>query len=111
MIVTFASTKKRHDKILVTEATGILGSAVIETLLKKIPSNQISIITRKEGKRTEFDSKGFNTFLGDYATISSLEQVMLGVDAVLLISSGDQEDRMQEDRNGKEVTLKRLVIQ
>jgi NAD(P)H dehydrogenase (quinone) len=86
-------------KILVTGATGHLGGAVIQTLLKKIPSNQISIITRKEEKRAEFESKGFTAFIGDYGNKSSLEKAMLEVDIVLLISSGDQGDRMQEHRN------------
>ncbi len=87
------------NKILVTGATGILGTAVIETLLKKIPANQISIITRKEEKRAEFESKGFNAFLGSYDNKTSLEKAMLEVDTVLLISSGDQGDRMQEHKN------------
>ena len=52
------------NKILITGATGILGSSVIETLLKKISSNQITILTRKEEKRLQFQSKGFNAFLG-----------------------------------------------
>ncbi len=86
-------------KILVTGATGHLGSAVIQNLIKKIPTQQISIITRNEGKRAEFESKGFNAFIGDYQNKSSLERAMLEVDTVLLISSGDQGNRMQEHRN------------
>jgi NAD(P)H dehydrogenase (quinone) len=86
-------------KILVTGATGHLGTAVIETLLKKIPSNQISVITRKEEKQKEFQAKGFNAFLGSYNNLTSLENAMEGVDTVLLISAGDQGDRMQEHKN------------
>jgi NAD(P)H dehydrogenase (quinone) len=86
-------------KILVTGATGHLGGAVIQTLLKKISSNQISIITRKEEKKAEFESKGFAAFLGDYDNKSSLEKAMLEVDTVLLISAGDQGNRMQEHKN------------
>lgn len=86
-------------KILVTGVTGYLGSAVIKTLLKKIPSNQISIITRKEEKQKEFQDSGFNAFFGSYDNVISLENAMQGVDTVLLISSGDQGDRMQEHKN------------
>jgi NAD(P)H dehydrogenase (quinone) len=86
-------------KILVTGATGHLGIAVIETLLKKISSNQISIITRKEEKRTEFHSKGFNAYLGNYDNSAALENAMEGVDTVLFISGGDQGDMMQEHKN------------
>jgi NAD(P)H dehydrogenase (quinone) len=86
-------------KILITGATGHLGRAVIEQLLKTISSNQISIITRKEEKIIEFEAKGFNAFLGSYDNVVSLERAMYDVDTVLLISSGDQGDRMQEHKN------------
>lgn len=97
-ILQYLNTKKMN-KILVTGATGHLGSSVIETLLKKILPSQISILTRREEKRTEFLSKGFNAFLGSYDDIITLENAMEGVDTVLLISSGDQGDRMQEHKN------------
>ncbi|GLU57288.1 SDR family oxidoreductase [Dyadobacter frigoris] len=86
-------------KILVTGATGQLGSSVIETLLKKMIESQISIITRIEEKRVQFQAKGFNAFRASYDDVVSLENAMEGVDTVLLISSGDQGDRMQEHRN------------
>ncbi len=94
------------NNILITGATGHLGNSVIETLLKKIPSNQISVITRNEEKRTEFQSKGFNAFLGNYEDKFSLEKAMKGVDTVLLISAGDQGDRMQEHKNVVDVAKK-----
>jgi NAD(P)H dehydrogenase (quinone) len=86
-------------QILITGATGHLGSAVIEQLSKTKASNQIAIITRKEEKRIEFETKGFTAFLGSYDNVVSLEKAMNGVDTVLLISSGDQGDRMQEHKN------------
>lgn len=87
------------NKVLVTGATGHLGNSVIETLLKRISSSQISVITRNEEKRADFQSKGFNAFLGSYENVTALENAMNGVDTVLLISSGDQGDRMQEHKN------------
>ena len=76
-----------------------MGGVVIENLLKKIPAQQINTLTRKAEKQLEFQTKGFNSFLGDYNDIASLEKAMSGVDTVLLISSGDQGDRMQEHKN------------
>lgn len=87
------------NKILVTGATGQMGNAVIETLLKKIPSDHIAVLTRKEEKQLAFQAKGFQAYLGDYNDINALEKAMKGVDTVLLISAGDQGDRMQEHRN------------
>lgn len=86
-------------KILVTGATGFLGGAVIETLLKKIPANQIAVLTRKEEKRLAFQSKGFHAHLGDYDDVVALEKAMQDVDTVLLISAGDEGDRMQQHKN------------
>jgi NAD(P)H dehydrogenase (quinone) len=97
------------NKILVTGATGHLGSAVIKTLLPKIQPSQISILTRNEEKRIEFESKGFNAFLGSYDDVNSLEKAMEGVDTVLLISSGDQGDRMQEHKNVIDIAKKKSV--
>ena len=85
--------------ILVTGATGILGSAFIKSLLKQMQPNQISVITRKEEKRAELEKQGFQAYLGDYNDTTAIEKAMNGVDTVLLISSGDQGDRMQEHKN------------
>ena len=85
--------------ILVTGATGLLGTAVIEKFLQKIPDNQITVFTRSEEKRKAFEAKGLNAFLGYYDNKYSLEKAMLEVDAVLLISAGDQGNRMQEHKN------------
>tara|TARA_R110002051_G_scaffold276626_1_gene337979 strand:+ start:521 stop:1387 length:867 start_codon:yes stop_codon:yes gene_type:complete len=87
------------EKILVTGATGILGNAFIKGLLKKMLPSQISVITRKEEKRAELEKQGFCTYLGDYNDTIALEKAMNGIDTVLLISSGDQGDRMQEHMN------------
>jgi NAD(P)H dehydrogenase (quinone) len=85
--------------ILITGATGQLGTAVITTLLKSVPPEQISVLTRNEEKHKAFQEKGFRPCLGSYDNIDALEKAMEGVDMVLLISSGDQGDRMQEHKN------------
>lgn len=87
------------NKILVTGATGILGSSVIETLLTKNAPQQIHVLSRNEEKLVEMQSKGFNAFRGDYDDTDSLEQAMHGVDTVLLISAGDEGDRMKQHKN------------
>ena len=86
-------------KILVTGATGILGSAVIETLLKKISSQQINVLVRQGEQQTEFQSKGFDAYQGNYDDPNSLEKAMKGVDTVLLISGGNKGDLLQQHHN------------
>lgn len=94
------------NRVLITGATGHMGSRVIATLLEKIPASQISVITRKEEKRLELQTKGFLAYLGDYNNISALEKAMIDVETVLLISSGDQGDRMQEHKNVIDIAKK-----
>ncbi len=85
--------------ILVTGATGILGNAVIETLLTAMPAQRIHVLSRNADKLAAMQLRGLTTFQGDYDDVASLEQAMQGVDTVLLVSAGDEGDRMQQHRN------------
>ncbi|MEO6536991.1 MAG: SDR family oxidoreductase [Ferruginibacter sp.] len=87
------------EKILVTGSTGHLGTTVIKTLLTKILPQQINVISRKQEKLNGLKAQGLNTFEASYDGVASLEKAMDGVDTVLLISGGDQGDRMQEHKN------------
>jgi NAD(P)H dehydrogenase (quinone) len=92
--------------ILVTGATGHLGSAVIEQLLTKMSPNNIHVLSRKREKLVEMQAAGVRTFIGDYDDTSSLEKAMADVDTVLLISAGDEGDRMQQHRNVIDMAVK-----
>ncbi|WP_430402072.1 SDR family oxidoreductase [Fluviicola sp.] len=94
------------NKILVTGATGILGNAVIETLLKKISPQQIHVLSRNEEKLLKMQSNRLKTFHGDYDDFDSLVKAMDGVDTVLLISAGDEGDRMQQHKNAVDAAKK-----
>jgi NAD(P)H dehydrogenase (quinone) len=100
------TTKKAKTmNILVTGSTGHLGTAVIETLLKKIPANQISALVRKTGNSSkdreadEMQFKGLNVVVGNYDDVHSMEMAMTGIETVLLISATDEGDRKQQHRN------------
>ncbi len=85
--------------ILVTGATGQLGTAVIETLLKKTSADQIAGLARSAEKAASFKEQGVDMRIGDYDDTASLEQAMQGVDRVLLIASNDEDKRVQQHQN------------
>lgn len=85
--------------ILVTGATGQLGSATIDFLLKKLPAAQIAGLARDEQKAAELQAKGVAVRLGSYDDSASLSQAMQGIDKVLLIAGTDEERRVQQHQN------------
>lgn len=72
--------------ILVTGATGKLGNAVIENLLKKVPANKIVALIRNADKAKSFEQKGIKICIGDYSDKLSLAETMQTVEKLLLVS-------------------------
>lgn len=85
--------------ILVTGATGHLGTAVIDQLLKTVPSNEIAVFVRSEEKAASLKAKGVQLRLGHYHDKAALAAAMQGIDKVLLISSNDFDDRAGQHKN------------
>lgn len=85
--------------ILVTGATGHLGSQVIEHLQKHIPASSIAALIRDENKAQELKTQGVQLRVADYHDTTALGKAMEGVDKVLLISSSDFNDRLQQHKN------------
>lgn len=86
--------------ILVTTATGHLGTATIEALLKKnVPASQIAGLVRDEQKAATLAAKGITLRKGDYHDTASLEQAFKGIDTLVFISSGSMEDRVGQHQN------------
>jgi NAD(P)H dehydrogenase (quinone) len=85
--------------ILVTGATGNLGKAVIQNLLKKVPAKQIAALARDENKGGDLKEKGVDIRLGDYNDMASLVKAMQGVDKLLFVSSNDVLIRLSQHKN------------
>src|SRR5262245_41522675 len=86
--------------ILVTTATGHLGTATIEFLLKKnVPASQIAGLVRDEKKAAAFAAKGITLRKGDYHDAASLEQAFKGIDTLVFICSGDMVNRVSQHKN------------
>jgi NAD(P)H dehydrogenase (quinone) len=99
--------------ILITGATGNLGKAVINNLLKKMPANQIAALARDMNKVKELKAKNVDIRIGDYNDTASLDIAMQGVEKLLLVSSNDIITRLGQHRNvvdaAKKVNVKHIM--
>ncbi len=71
-------------KILVTGATGTIGSFLIEYLKDK--NADFVALVRNDRKAKILQEKGFKTVMGDFDDIASLENALEGIDKVFLLS-------------------------
>ncbi|TGE14713.1 SDR family oxidoreductase [Hymenobacter elongatus] len=85
--------------ILMTGATGHLGSATIEFLLQKLPASQIAALVRDASKAASLQAKGVDLRVGSYDDPAALDQAMRGVEKVLLIAGTDEDHRVQQHQN------------
>ncbi|WP_324674582.1 SDR family oxidoreductase [Hymenobacter sp. GOD-10R] len=85
--------------ILVTGATGHLGTAVLQTLLRKTEATQLAALVRDEHKAADLQAQGVSIRVGSYDDPASLEKAMQGIEKVLLISGGGEEDALQQHQN------------
>lgn len=85
--------------LLITGATGQLGSAIIDRLLQLLPATQITGLARDEQKAAALQAKGVRVCLGSYDDVASLDRAMRGTDKVLLIAGTDEEHRLQQHQN------------
>jgi NAD(P)H dehydrogenase (quinone) len=101
------------SQILVTGATGHLGKAVTESLLKKTDASNISILTRNAEKAEDFKAQGVDLRLGDYSDYASLVKAFAGVDKLYMVSGNDIPNRSQQHGNvinaAKEAGIKHIV--
>lgn len=87
--------------ILVTGATGHLGSAAIDKLLKEgVSASQIVALVRDSNKAENLKSKNINIRLGEYDNYVSLQAATKDIDKILFISSSDMyNDRLVQHKN------------
>ncbi len=91
-------------RLLVTGATGQLGSLVIEALLKTTQAAEIAGLVRKgvdgpQAKARRLEERGVQTRSADYDDPASLRAAFAGVERLLFISSSAMEGRVTQHRN------------
>ncbi|MBB6669445.1 SDR family oxidoreductase [Cohnella nanjingensis] len=86
-------------KILVTGATGKLGTKVVETLLKSVPADQLAVSVRNPEKAESLRTRGVEVRQGDFDRPESLDAAFAGIDRLLIISAdGDNETRIRQHK-------------
>jgi len=86
--------------ILVTGATGHLGNAAIQSLLKKgVPAHEITALVRDENKAVNLKDQGIQIKIGNYNDYNSLKEALQGVDKLLLISSNEVADSLIQQKS------------
>lgn len=84
--------------IAITGATGQLGRLVIRSLLKKIPADGIIAIVRSVEKAKDISALGVKVRQADYNQPASWDAALQGAEKVLLISSSEIGQRVQQHR-------------
>jgi NAD(P)H dehydrogenase (quinone) len=103
-------------KILITGATGNLGSRTLNLLLKRVPANQVAVLVRdpQSEKIERFVKKGVEAHQGDYFNYNSLLRAFNGVDKVMLISAQAFTDRNTQHFNviaaAKQAGVKQVIF-
>ena len=101
------------SKILVTGATGHLGSAVVNHLLKKTDASNIKILARDESKVTSLVTQGIEVSVGDYADYNTLIAAFKGIDKLYLVSGTDLANRESQQKNvinaAKDAGIKHVI--
>ena len=85
--------------ILITGATGQLGSAVIGRLLQRTDPTDVAALVRDPGKAADLTTQGVSVRVADYDDTGAVARAVDGVDRVLLIAGTDPRHRVQQHQN------------
>lgn len=85
--------------LVITAATGQLGTHVLEQLLERVPAASIRAAVRTPAKAARWAERGVDVVQADYDDPASLQRAFAGADKVLLISSSEIGSRARQHRN------------
>lgn len=74
--------------IIVTGATGQLGSRIVERLLERVPSSAVGVSVRDPARSAGLAARGVRVRRGDYTDPASLVHAFEGASQVLVVSAG-----------------------
>ena len=85
--------------MLITGASGKLGTATIEFLLQKTQSNNVAALIRDVTNSGDLKSRKLDVRTADYDNPEALARAFRGVEKILLISGNDVGKRLQQHKN------------
>ncbi|GAA5007905.1 NAD(P)H-binding protein [Streptomyces hyderabadensis] len=80
---------KAKNMIVVTGATGGLGGATVEHLLRRVPADRIGVSVRDPGRARHLADRGVRVRQGSYEDPAALRDSFAGAEQVLLVSGND----------------------
>jgi NAD(P)H dehydrogenase (quinone) len=75
--------------IIVTGATGQLGSQIVASLLERVPPEQVGVSVRDPGRAAQLAARGVRVRRGDFADPGSLADAFEGAAQVLVVSANE----------------------
>jgi NAD(P)H dehydrogenase (quinone) len=96
------------NKILITGATGSLGSIVVKLLKEKTNVENLTVLTQYQTNELalQYGNEGIEVKIGDYANSESLENAFSGIDILYFVSGRDDDKRSQLHKNVVEAAKK-----
>lgn len=94
--------------ILVTGATGYLGGAAVDQLLKHLSPQEFAILARDEKKAQSFADKGIKVRIGDFDNQDSLDKAFKDIHKILLIPT-IVPHRLEQNKSVTDIAVKNGV--
>ncbi|MEV4824457.1 NmrA family NAD(P)-binding protein [Micromonospora sp. NPDC049274] len=73
--------------IVVTGATGQLGSLIVDRLLERVPASGVAVSVRDVDKATSLAHRGVRVRAGDFTDAATLAHAFEGADTILIVSA------------------------
>jgi uncharacterized protein YbjT (DUF2867 family) len=73
--------------LIVTGATGHLGSLIVNRLLERVPADRIAVSVRDVSKASDLAERGVRVRAGDFTEPDSLKRAFEGAERVLVVSA------------------------
>jgi len=75
--------------IIITGATGQLGSQIVRQLLERVPADQVGVSVRDPGRAADLAALGVRVRRGDFTDPGSLADAFAGAAQVLIVSANE----------------------